>query len=37
VGLLHDLPSAAEVIERTVQEARVLLLEGLPQAVQLHE
>ena len=28
---------AAEVIERTVQEARALLLEGLPQAVQLHE
>jgi hypothetical protein len=28
---------AAEVIERTVQEARVLLLEVLPQPMQLHE
>jgi hypothetical protein len=27
---------AAEVIERTIQEARALLLEGLPRAVQLH-
>jgi nitronate monooxygenase len=35
VGSLHDLPSAAEVVERTIREARALLLERMPQAVQL--
>jgi nitronate monooxygenase len=35
VGLIHDLPSAAEVVETIVQEARTLLLERLPRAVQL--
>jgi nitronate monooxygenase len=37
VGLIHDLPSAAEVVERTIREARALLLERMPQAVQLSE
>lgn len=35
VGLIHDLPAAAEVIESTIQEARTLLLEHLPRVVQL--
>ncbi len=35
VGLIHDLPGAAEVIETTIHEARVLLMERLPQVVQL--
>jgi nitronate monooxygenase len=33
-GLIHDLPSAAEVVETTIQEARALLMEQLPQVVQ---
>lgn len=36
VGLIHDLPGASEVIEVTVQEARQVLMERLPQAVQLN-
>jgi nitronate monooxygenase len=35
VGLIHDLPAAAEVIETIIQEARTLLLEHLPRVVQL--
>jgi nitronate monooxygenase len=35
IGLIHDLPSAAEVVETTIHEARTLLLERLPQAVQV--
>jgi hypothetical protein len=35
VGLIHDLPSATEVVERPIHEARALLLERMPQAVQL--
>lgn len=35
MGLIHDLPSAAEVVETTIQEARALLMEQLPQVVQL--
>lgn len=34
-GLIHDLPGAAEVVETTIQEARALLMEQLPQVVQL--
>lgn len=35
VGLIHDLPGAAEVVEATVQEARYLLMERIPHAVRL--
>lgn len=35
IGLIHNLPSAAEVIETTIHEARVLLMERLPQVVRL--
>jgi nitronate monooxygenase len=35
VGLIHDLPGAADVIEATIQEARSIMLERLPQAVRL--
>jgi nitronate monooxygenase len=35
IGVIHDLPGAAEVIEATIREARALLLEGFPQTVQL--
>ena len=35
VGLIHDLPRAAEVVDLTIREARALLRERLPQAVQL--
>lgn len=35
VGLMHDIPSAADVIEATIQQARHVLMERLPQAVQL--
>lgn len=35
VGLIHNLPGAAEVVETVVREARQLLLEQLPQAVRL--
>ncbi len=35
VGLIHNLPGAAEVIEATIREARALLLERLPRAVKL--
>ncbi len=35
VGLIHNLPGAAEVIEAVVREARQLLLERLPQTVRL--
>lgn len=34
-GLIRDLPSAAEVVETIVREARTLLLERLPQEVKL--
>ena len=37
VGLVHDLPGAGEVVEATIQEARQVLLERLPQAVQLDD
>ena len=35
VGLIHDLPGAADVIEATIQEARHIMLERLPQTVRL--
>jgi nitronate monooxygenase len=35
MGVIHDLPGAAEVIETTIREARALLLERLPQTVKL--
>ena len=35
IGVIHDLPGAAEVIESTVREARALLLERFPQTVKL--
>jgi len=35
VGVIHDLPGAAEVVEIIVQEARGLLLERLSHTVQL--
>jgi nitronate monooxygenase len=37
VGLIHDLPGAGEVVEATIYQARELLLERLPQAVQLDD
>jgi hypothetical protein len=37
MGVIHDLPGAAEVIETTIREARALLLEGFSQAVQLDQ
>ena len=37
VGMIHDLPGAAEVVETSIREARALLLERLPQTVQLDE
>jgi nitronate monooxygenase len=35
VGLIHDLPGAGDVVEATIQEARQVMLERLPQSVQL--
>jgi hypothetical protein len=35
--MIHDLPGAAEVVESSIREARALLLERLPQTVQLDE
>jgi len=35
VGLIHNLPGAAEIVEAVVREARQLLLERLPQSVRL--
>jgi hypothetical protein len=37
MGVIHDLPGAAEVIEATIREARALLLERFPQMVQLDQ
>ena len=37
VGLIHDLPGAAEVVEATIREAHALLVERLPQTVKLRE
>jgi nitronate monooxygenase len=37
MGVIHDLPGAAEVIETTIREARALLLEGFSQAVKLDQ
>lgn len=37
VGLIHNLPGAAEVVEMTIREARALLLERIPDAVKLGE
>lgn len=37
VGLIHNLPGAAEVVEMTIREARALLLERIPGAVKLGE
>ena len=37
MGVIHDLPGAAEVIEATIQEARALLLERFPQMVKLDQ
>ena len=34
VGLIHDLPGAGEVVEATIHQAREVLMERLPQAVQ---
>ena len=34
-GLIHDLPGARDVIEGVIQEARRVLMERLPHAVQL--
>jgi nitronate monooxygenase len=35
VGLIHDLPGASDVVAATIQEARQVMLERLPQSVQL--
>ena len=35
VGLIHDLPGAGDVVEVTIQEARKVMMERLPQSVQL--
>ena len=35
VGLIRDLPGAGNVIETTIQEARQVMLERLPQSVRL--
>jgi len=35
VGLIHDLPGAGDVVEATIQEARNVMMERLPQSVQL--
>ena len=37
VGLIHSLPSAAEVVELTIREAWAVFMERMPQAVQLSE
>jgi nitronate monooxygenase len=37
MGVIHDLPGAAEVIEAAIREARALLLERFPQTVQLDQ
>ena len=37
VGLINDLPGAAEVVETTIREAWVILTEKLPRAVTLSE
>jgi nitronate monooxygenase len=37
MGVIHDLPGAAEVVETTIREARALLSERLSQRVQLDE
>jgi nitronate monooxygenase len=37
MGVIHDLPGAAEVIEATIREARALLLEGFAQTVKLDQ
>jgi nitronate monooxygenase len=37
VGVIHDLPGAAEVVETIIREARVLLLERLSRTVQLEQ
>jgi len=37
MGVIHDLPGAAEVIESTIQEARALLLERFSQMVKLEQ
>ncbi|HEX7787235.1 MAG TPA: hypothetical protein VF653_13530, partial [Methylomirabilota bacterium] len=37
MGVIHDLPGAAEIMEKTIREARALLLEQLPRTVKLHE
>jgi nitronate monooxygenase len=37
MGVIHDLPGAAEVIESTIREARALLLERFPQMVKLDQ
>jgi nitronate monooxygenase len=36
-GLIHDLPGAREVVEATIHQARELLRERFPQAVQLDD
>jgi nitronate monooxygenase len=35
VGLIHNLPGAAEVVETTIREARALLLGELPKTVKI--
>jgi nitronate monooxygenase len=35
MGMIHDLPGAAEVIETIIREARAVLLERFPQTLQL--
>jgi nitronate monooxygenase len=35
VGLIHNMPSVVEVMERIIQEARSLLTQRIPQAVEL--
>jgi nitronate monooxygenase len=37
MGMIHDLPGAAEVIEAIIREARALLLEGFSQTVKLDQ
>ena len=37
MGVIYDLPGAAEVIDAIIREARALLLERLPQTVQIEQ
>ena len=37
MGMIHDLPGGAEVIETTIQEAQALLLKRFSQMVKLEQ